>query len=285
MSKLSKIILGLSLLTATQINTADQFVNNAWEFLKTSPLAWGALGSAGIYAGTHYITGITFQNLKEKAAEQVKNSALKDKQETIKAFCRERGVKVDYVAYKAMNAGIMQIEGAAIQIHNGEVGIRVSNAFLKDSADLTKEEKFILGHECRHSIHGDQSARQAVMATLVPCAGILSWHLGQLSGKEFIISLSITSALMSNITAQTMAAYLRYQESRADAEASNDPATMEAGAAFFEKFHERHKKEKRFGEFFHKIMTPQMHPHPLKRAKALREQAAKLRTEQEGKTK
>ena len=287
MSKIFKVILGLSLLSSMHVDAAaGRFARGAWKFIKSPSIALGVTGSLGVYTGMNHMVKTLVNDVKEQSIAQANDPEIALQQEKIRAFCKEKGVKVDYPTFDAMQVGPATFKGGVVNVYNDTVIIRLGDEFKANSTTPQAEQDFVIGHEIRH-IANDDMPHRTESVTAIPLGAGLTGHLLRISGRGRISS---TLASVGVIIAGTKASfgYIRYQETRADKEASSDTEILEAGANIYKKWHKeeqeiRNALSPEMKELQAKIdfLMPLSHPPYQERIEALHKQAAKLRAEQE----
>ncbi|MFT6765143.1 MAG: hypothetical protein ACJAZS_000010 [Alteromonas naphthalenivorans] len=285
MSKLLKVILGLSLLVITQNHAA---AGKFMRFIKAPSVALGVAGSLGVYTSINYKKKIFVNDAKEQSIIQAQNTEIADQLQKIKDFCKKKGVNVNYPVYNSTTI----LKAVSVNSYNNDIIVILDDNFKPNSTNPQEEQDFVLGHECRHVTNNDESHRTQLSST-IPLGTFLTWRSVRLSGRGKILS---TLASLATVTVGIKSYFklMRYQESRADREASLDPSILEAGANFFENSYKKNQAQKQeieqelpteikyFLKSFNDLL-PQSHPHNLDRAKTLRAQAAQIRAEQENK--
>lgn len=291
MFKKSKVILlGLSLLSSMNNEAAaSQFAQSAWNFVATPSILVGSLASYYIYKAKNDYAKSNFNEKKQQAIAQSANPEMAQKQLAILNFCKEQGIEFTYALYDKDDTWM---QGASILTQNGENLITFNDSFFTNEfSELTAEQAFIIGHENVHAIHNDEYSR-SITEALVPMAMSITWRLAQLNGRGKTLStLAALTAFAFSIKANL--AYRRYQESRADREASLDPQILQGGIDWFRKS-ETNIQEK-YTETKEKLsstnpgmidminrtehMLPTTHPSLPDRITALKNQIKKIETE------
>lgn len=253
MSKVFKVILGLSLLSSMHIDaTAGRFARNAGKFVKAPSMALGALGSGACY---QYYTGKK-DNCMEQIAKEArlteeieKNTAqiyslkqqmspeyaqkiiitqdmkqilkVKEAKETARTILKQNyDITTDYIEYDPTFS-----HAFGIIKHNNKIALLMGrNTGLlgpEDTEPITPEETaWILGHESRHAANNDGLTNDSIKSTLpATLAGL--WRASRLLGKGKMFSLlPVTLGYIAH--QYTHAQYKQYCELRADKEANPD---------------------------------------------------------------
>lgn len=304
MSKILKIVFGLSLLVSAQNNAA---AGKFMQFIKSPSIILGTLGSTGCFYVSNWIDTkmfevniemskeqtpdfITSEALKEyKSSLALEKFPLKDLEktlneqkhlsttiETARTKVRERLKKnhnaiPDFISYTPKAAmGIINIKNKFGIIIGDEAGLG-----LKPNKKNSNKNQidFVLGHEYSHYKNNDCANRNIAMSTL-PLAISTGWRSARLSGRGKIVSC-LTSLASMGLHSVACSQQSQFHESRADSQASSDPKIIAAGADWLESL--QHLEEEK--NILNKIFDT--HPKISDRAKSLRTQAAQIRTEQE----
>lgn len=316
MSKVFNVILALSLLATIQSHAASPFKR----ILGYVPLALSTVASAGIYKNitdSHndemhkFIMQAKEQGIKRKEEHQkiiqeyavlhnanmIKTPRAKtpfERQIELQDMCRKNNVSVEEVL-SIESDQLKEQAGIGSSIDRSTTLLAVGQAYGltgKETIDPYLKE-FIIGHECAHQRLFHQQKKHLNKAGIPISATSVGLLCRAMGGGRIMAS---STALFAGIGLGLSIPFLHKQyEHEADKNASKNPYILETGASLLETLTplyqqeisllqlETHKKYP-FINFYtackiaHFLIT---HPHPKERARQLREQAAKLRAEQE----
>ena len=296
MSRVFKVILGLSLLASSQTDAAaGRFARAAWKFVKAPSIALGTVGSGASYTTMkkHFNEDIEISKQQTKKLEEALHSPIANisreaqellkKHAIIKEKCAETGVKIDHVLIESMSSPF-----AIAKLDNRTL---LSISPLSSCLD-PQVVQHALEHECSHARHEDFRNVSHILST-IPLQSTLWFRLAKLKGKNNFFALG-SCALGALMHKQLHSAYSRHIEFRADL-ACKDPSALEEAA----KYMEENKEEEQEDIAFTRKCLPlkercsfelnialdtllnNTHPDLLDRAHALRKQSKKLRAEEE----
>lgn len=264
MSKVFKIILGLSLLATAQTETAaGRFARGAWKFVKSPSMALGTLGSGAYYQYSMDQKNKMMESIQaESEAETVLENACEEfyslkqqmspqaqltlqipdtvehqykvkiaKKNIQDILQKNHGIQADFIIYDQNDPYLF-----AMLKHQDKIVLKMGrNTGLlgkEDTEQLTPEETaWVLGHEYGHVKNNDGRNKDRLKATL-PATLATIWRSYRLFGKGKIASLA-AAACGYIVHTYTYAQYEQYYELRADREAN--PAHPELGFGCFEK--------------------------------------------------
>jgi hypothetical protein len=266
MSKVFKVILGMSLLIVGQTDAAGGFARNAWRLWKeghpSASVALGALTSGVVFKGIEYgtIKPEIQSHLAQGKAEEAKRTIAQDMETfKIKAICKENGVDLDTVIFDPNS-----VHTAAIASFDN-----TNILFIKDQKMFKeeKEKRFVFGHECAHARNKHIKKKFLYFSSIpfwVSCFGAICLKFK----PQVALPLYIGGiALLIGNSKKLYYTISQKHEFEADLHASKDPDILKAGATFLERFPSPKKNT--------------THPSNSKRAFVLRAHAFHILAEQE----
>lgn len=309
MTQITKIILVLSLLTIAQAETAaGRFARSAWNFVK-SPMTLGVTGSASVYMidqeikKNHYDTTKSYaiqqdlienllilQKMSHDLDDPEENASLaliQTKNDIRNILAEKHNASPDFVVFNNNN-----VSPLSCITDKDTFGIIIGNEMITSPQHL----EHIVGHEYAHFNNKDIDTRIVLGATL-PVATATACKIPQWAGRGGkLASLALAGITACIVHPLARGQFSQFCEHRADREASSDPEVIEAGAKHFEDQEFRKEQIKKIIQLIDPTIIEDedknhlektwdelicSHPKDIERAKRLREQAEKLRAEQD----